>query len=65
MQKLTLVYQPDNQGWWLVSVKELKGCHTQGKTLAQARSRIKEALELFVADLKSFELVDEIAHPCN
>lgn len=65
MPKLSIVSQPDAQGWWFTSVKELKGCHTQGKTLAQAHSRIKEAIELFVTDLNSVELVDEIAHQCN
>lgn len=63
MKKLTLVYKPDHQGWWFTSVKELKGCHTQGKTLEQARSRIEEALELFLDDLNGIELVDEVILP--
>jgi len=63
MKKLTLLYQPDNKGWWFTSVKELQGCHTQGKTLEQARNRIEEAIELFIDDLSSIELVDEVVLP--
>jgi len=62
MKKLTIVYKPD-KGWWFTSVKELKGCHTQGKTLEQARSRIEEALELFMDDLNGVDLVDEVILP--
>ncbi|MBT9544857.1 MAG: type II toxin-antitoxin system HicB family antitoxin [Candidatus Sericytochromatia bacterium] len=63
MRKLTIRYKPDNKGWWFTSVKELKGCHTQGKTLEQARSRIEEALALFLEDLSQVELIDEVVLP--
>lgn len=33
-------------GWIVASVPTLPGCHTQGKTSAQALGRIKEAIEL-------------------
>jgi predicted RNase H-like HicB family nuclease len=36
----------DEDGWWVASVPSVDGCHTQGKTIAQARERIQEALEL-------------------
>lgn len=33
-------------GMYVASVPELPGCYTQGKTLEEARKRIKEAIEL-------------------
>lgn len=35
-------------GWIVASVPTLPGCHTQGKTQAQALERIKEAIELWL-----------------
>ena len=43
-----LIFQLDDGGWWIVTVKGMAGCQTQGKTLATARKRIKEALDLFL-----------------
>lgn len=37
-------------GWVIASVPGIPGCHTQGKTKAQALERIKEAIQLCVAD---------------
>src|SRR5687767_2512437 len=44
-----VTYERDPAGWWVAAVREVPGCHTQGRTLAQARRRIREALGLFVA----------------
>ena len=33
-------------GWIVASVPVMPGCHTQGKTKAQALDRIKEAIQL-------------------
>jgi predicted RNase H-like HicB family nuclease len=43
----TVTYERDADGWWVAEVKELPECHTQGKSIAQARDRIREAMELF------------------
>lgn len=45
LQFKVLVEQDEN-GIYVVSVPELPGCYTQGKTLEEARKRIKEAIEL-------------------
>ena len=42
-----ITYERDESGWWVATVKELNGCHTQGRTIAQARARIREAMGLF------------------
>ncbi|HEY9843441.1 MAG TPA: type II toxin-antitoxin system HicB family antitoxin [Candidatus Obscuribacterales bacterium] len=63
MTSYTVVHRHDESGWWFTRIKELQGCHTQGKTLKQARERIEEALALFVEDADSIELVEEVELP--
>ena len=41
-----VLIEQDEDGWFVASVPELQGCHTQGKTLEEVRERIKEAIEL-------------------
>src|SRR6266849_4907722 len=44
----TVIYERDEDGWWVASVKEVRGCHTQGRSIQQAEARIRDALSLFV-----------------
>ena len=60
-----VTYERDPAGWWVAAVREVPGCHTQGRTLAQARRRIREALGLFVADSESAQLVDDVRLPAE
>lgn len=46
----TVDYERDEDGWWVASVREVPGCHTQGHSHPEARARIREALGLFVDD---------------
>ena len=57
----TVNYKRDQDGWWVAHVKGVKGCHTQGKNIAQARKRIRECLGLFIGD--ACETVDDIQIP--
>lgn len=63
MKTYTIIYEPEDNGWWFVSIEELQGCHSQGKNLNQARERIEEALELFEDSLEGIKLVDDIRLP--
>lgn len=45
--KLSVLVEKDEDGYYIASVTELPGCHTQAKTLDQLTSRIKEAIELY------------------
>lgn len=58
-------YERDPDGWWVASVRGVRGCHTQGRTLAQTRRRIREALGLFVDDSDSAELLDDVRLPAT
>lgn len=42
----TAIIERDEDGYYVVSVPSLRGCHTQGKTLDEAIENIKEAIEL-------------------
>lgn len=58
-----VIYQRDESGWWVASIPAVQGCHTQGRTIEEARRRIREALSLFVEDAERAELVDRVRLP--
>ena len=51
-------YEPIEDGWWLAVVPDVPGCLTQGKSLRQARERIREALSLYATDANTAELIE-------
>jgi predicted RNase H-like HicB family nuclease len=59
MKTYNVDYERDESEWWVASVRELPGCHSRGRTIDEARRRAREALELFVDDAQSAEVVDE------
>jgi predicted RNase H-like HicB family nuclease len=48
MEKLTAIYEHTEDGWWVVSVPEIPGAHSQGRTLEVAREMIKDATRLLL-----------------
>lgn len=56
-------YERDEAGWWMASVVGVDGCRTQGRTIKQARTRIREALKLFVRNADRAQLVDRVQLP--
>ena len=58
-----VAYERDDSGWWVASVRGLRGCHTQGRTVDEARRRIVEALALFVDNARQATIVDEVKLP--
>ena len=63
MKTYHVAYERDESGWWVASVREVRGCHTQGRTVDEARRRIREAMELFVDDARSAKLIDDVKLP--
>lgn len=61
--KYLVEYRRDETGWWQARVPTIKGCHTQGRTVDEARKRIREALSLFVEDAAHATLVDDVKLP--
>ena len=45
-KELTVIIERDEDGYFVGTVPELKGCHTQAKSLDELIERIKEAASL-------------------
>jgi predicted RNase H-like HicB family nuclease len=58
-----VVFEREADGWWLASVPSVSGCRTQGRSLAQTRERIKEALTVSLDEPEETELVEEVKLP--
>lgn len=65
MKNYEVRYERDETGWWVASVPEIPGCHTQGRTIEQARRRIRKALGLFVSDAEKAIFLDDIRLPAG
>jgi predicted RNase H-like HicB family nuclease len=61
----TVTYERDEAGWWVAEILDVQGCHTQGRTITQARERIREALAAFLGEKEaaSAKLVDDVRLP--
>ena len=46
--KFGVVVEKDEDGYYVGSVPELPGCHTQARTLDDLLGRIEEAIELYL-----------------
>ncbi|HMC76596.1 MAG TPA: type II toxin-antitoxin system HicB family antitoxin [Vicinamibacterales bacterium] len=62
-KKYRVQYTRDESGWWQASVPAVRGCHTQGRTIDEARRRIRGALALFVDDARRATLTDDVRMP--
>jgi predicted RNase H-like HicB family nuclease len=65
MKPYTVIYERDEHGWWVASVRGVKGVHSQGRGIEQARERVREALALAIGDeaAERTELVDDVRIP--
>jgi predicted RNase H-like HicB family nuclease len=50
-----IIIETDEDGIFIVSCPQFKGCHTYGKTIDEALIRIREAIELCMEDSQSSE----------
>jgi predicted RNase H-like HicB family nuclease len=58
-----VIYERDESGAWNARVPEVPGAHTYGRSLQQARRRIREALDLWVDDAADAKFDEEIRVP--
>jgi predicted RNase H-like HicB family nuclease len=47
-----IIIETDEDGVFIVSCPQFKGCHTFGKTIDEALARIKEVIQLCLEDSK-------------
>jgi predicted RNase H-like HicB family nuclease len=45
-KEFNVIIERDSEGWYVASVPELRGCHTQARSLDTLMERIREAIEL-------------------
>ena len=46
IKAFNVVIERDSEGYYVASVPELRGCHTQAKSLDTLMKRVREAIEL-------------------
>ncbi|MEA5512771.1 type II toxin-antitoxin system HicB family antitoxin [Nodularia sp. UHCC 0506] len=46
VKEFSVIIERDSDGYFVASVPNLKGCHTQAKSLNELMERIQEAIEL-------------------
>lgn len=63
MKTYRVVYELDESGHWIATVPSVKGCHSYGRSINEARSHVREALGLFVRGAKRARLVDDVRLP--
>ena len=47
-QEYTVIIERDEEGYYVATVPQLHGCHTQARSLDELMERVKEAIELCV-----------------
>ena len=52
----------DDAGWWVVSARGVSGCHTQGRSIRQALSRMREVLSVCVDEDVASDQLDPCIH---
>jgi predicted RNase H-like HicB family nuclease len=48
-REFTVIVERDPEGWYVGTVTELAGCHTQARSLDKLMERIREAIEVCIA----------------
>jgi predicted RNase H-like HicB family nuclease len=67
MARYEVIYARDEGGWWIARVRGVSGVHSNGRTIAEARRRVREALALAVGDTaaEKADLVDDVQIPAS
>jgi predicted RNase H-like HicB family nuclease len=63
--KYRAVYERDTDGRWSVDIPQVPGCRTYGRTIDQARERVREELALYVNKAQSAEIEDDVRLPAG
>ena len=66
-KKFTITYERDEGGWWVATVRRARGVHTQGRSIDEARRRVREALALAIGDEKAerAQFIDDVRLPAD
>jgi predicted RNase H-like HicB family nuclease len=67
MARYLVTYERDEGGWWIAELHGVPGVNSDGRTVADARRRVREALSLAIGDAAAdrAELVDDVKLPAT
>ena len=65
MKRYTAILERDESGSWLARIPSVRGCHSYGRTLEQARARLREALGLWIDRPEDVVIEETIRLPAN
>ena len=65
MKSYKAIFERDETGAWLARIPSIRGCHTYGRTLEQARTRLHEALGLWIRRPERAVIDEEIRLPAE
>ncbi|MDI6788990.1 MAG: type II toxin-antitoxin system HicB family antitoxin [Planctomycetota bacterium] len=69
LRKFKIIIEHEQEGGYSVYVPALPGCHTQGDTIEEAMTNVKEAVECYIESIRkdglslpelTEEIVDEV-----
>lgn len=63
VKRYRVVLERDETGAWGASIPSVPGCHTHGRSLVEARRRVREALALWIDGADGAEIVDDVRLP--
>ena len=53
-RQFNVIIERDSEGYYVASVPELRGCHTQAKSLDKLMERIREVIALCLEGVNGF-----------
>lgn len=56
--ELTIIYERDEDGWWVATIPEVPGAFSQGRTRPAARANVIDALTQLMAARRELALRD-------
>ena len=59
-EKIPLVMEKDEDGFYVVECPLFSGCYTQGKTIDEALKNIREVLEMTLEDPQNQEILGKL-----
>ena len=61
----TVKLERQDDGWWIARVLDVKGVHSNGRSIDEAMRRVREALSLAVDDADDADLVPDVQLPAR
>lgn len=55
-RELTIIYERGAEGWWIATIPEVPGAFSQGRTKAEARENVLDALAELMAARRELAL---------